>query len=82
MAVDFIYGTGAYCRYISGALSSTYFRLEKHNLKKAFKNKIGSDEIYKIKKKKHEKNILYVFAVVVIVLLIAAIFETIVLSSF
>ncbi len=62
-------------------LSSTYFRLEKHNFKKAFKNKIGSDEIYKIKKKKHEKNILHVFAVVAIVLLIAAIFETIVLSS-
>ena len=62
-------------------LSSTYFKLERHNFKKAFRNKIDFDEIYKIEKKKHEKSILYVFAAVAIVLLIAAILETIVLSS-
>lgn len=62
-------------------LSSTYFKLEKYNFKKTFKNKVDFDEIYKIEKKKHEKNILYVFAVVAIVLLTAAILETIVLSS-
>ena len=62
-------------------LSSTYFKLERHNFKKAFKNKIDFDEIYKIEKKKHEKSILYVFTAVAIVLLIAAILETIVLSS-
>lgn len=62
-------------------LSSTYFKLERHNFKKAFRNKIDFDEIYKIEKKKHEKNILYVFAAVAIVLLIAAIIETIVPSS-
>ncbi len=62
-------------------LSSTYFKLERHNFKKAFRNKIDFDEIYRIEKKKHEKSILYVFAAVAIVLLIAAIIETIVLSS-
>lgn len=55
-------------------VSSTSFRIEKFKLSR-------SDENYTNKKKKLERNILYVFGMVAIILLIAAIIETIVLSS-
>lgn len=58
--------------------SSTYFRLEKRKLKKAFEKK--SNE-YIEQKKKQDKKILYVFALIATLLLIAAILETLVLSS-
>ena len=63
-------------------VSSTYFRIEKYKLKKTFKNSLsGFDEKYISIKKKLEKNILYVFAVLAITLFVAAILETVVLGS-
>lgn len=66
---------------IAVTFSSTYFRFEKYNFKKAFKNHINFDEFYMMEKKKREKNILYVFATVAAIILAAAILETIVLGS-
>ncbi len=63
-------------------VSSTYFRLKKFNLKKAANDKIYSAENYEKYKKKHEKNILFVYAIIAIILLIAAVLESVVLSSF
>ena len=63
-------------------VSSTIFRVEKFKLKKTFKNSLsGFDENYISRKKKLEKNILYVFGVIATTLLIAATLETIVLGS-
>lgn len=63
-------------------VSSTYFRLKKFNLKKATNDKIYSAENYEKYKKKHEKNILFVYVIIAIILLIAAVLESVVLSSF
>lgn len=63
-------------------ISSTTFRIEKHKLKKTFKCKLtGFDEKYIKEKQKIEKNILFVFGVIAVILLVAAIIETVVLSS-
>lgn len=61
--------------------SSTYLRFKKFNLKKTNNDKIYSAENYAKYKKKHEKNILFVYAIIAIILLIAAILESVVLSS-
>lgn len=58
-------------------ISSTKFRYERFKAKKAF---AGNDELYMKTKKKQEKRILVVFAVIGCLLLTAAILETIVLS--
>lgn len=62
-------------------ISSTYLRFKKFNLKKANNDKIYSAENYAKYKKKYEKNILFVYAIIAIILLIAAILESVVLSS-
>lgn len=63
-------------------VSSTSFRIEKSKLKKAFKYSLsGFDENYISRKKKLERNILYVFGMVAVILFVAAILETIVLST-
>lgn len=59
-------------------ISSTYFRIEKFKFKKAYKDNLSE---YEIRKKKQEKNILLTFATVAVLLFVAALFETIVLSS-
>ena len=63
-------------------VSSTYFRFKKFSLKKTVNDKIYSAENYVKNKKKHEKNILFVYAIIAIILLIAAVLESVVLSSF
>lgn len=63
-------------------VSSTSFRIEKFKLKKTFKYSLsGFDENYTSKKKKLERNILYVFGMVAVILFVAAILETVVLGT-
>lgn len=63
-------------------VSSTNYRIEKSKLKKAYKkNPYGSEEEFISGKKKLEKLMLYVFGIVAGILLVAAVLETIVLSS-
>lgn len=63
-------------------VSSTKFRIEKSKLKDKFKYSLsGFDENYISIKKKLERNILHVFGIVVIILFVAAIFETVVLGT-